>query len=356
MEVFHSGHRIGDINPKEIYLLPPPPPKMWMGTEGTAGVLVDDHPHVRDSLWGDVEWIGTGEMSDGTKLADNATCSSAATPCLNGGVCSDWTWLDLRRVFSDGYGCVCQFEYGGHFCELQLYEEVVVETQWSPGIYNLTLSTVVPHGGRSLRWSELTVWDTDECAVDNGGCGNPHYSLCINMCAGYAICVDSRTGANKTASDGLIALAGDDSSVDTGNNLSLSGRRLQTFGNLTNCTNCTNSTILDFTSDLDFEASTSANCGQEQSEVFWLKTNMSNPAEFCSHGGALKPQNRTESIFHAPHDADTGFMPDICAREGQTFRYAVALFDKPESEVELTVWSTGLPNRTTIFTPTGTLK
>ena len=30
-----------------------------------------------------------------------------------------------------------------------------------------------PANGSSLRWSELLSWDSDECLVDNGGCGDP---------------------------------------------------------------------------------------------------------------------------------------------------------------------------------------
>ena len=57
-----------------------------------------------------------------------------------GGVCSDWLWLD--ETFGDGRGCVCPFEYGGHFCEEQVYEEVTESTAWGVGIYNVTLRLI----------------------------------------------------------------------------------------------------------------------------------------------------------------------------------------------------------------------
>ena len=152
LDVHNSGLQFGAINAADIYLVPPPPPESWGDS-----MLDDDRPAV----------LAPPYLQ--TVLSPLESCTAAATPCVNGGVCTEWLWLD--RQFADGYGCVCPVEYGGHFCEQLLYEEVDATTAWAPGIYNITLGARVARGGNSLRWSELVVWDTDECAIDNGGCG-----------------------------------------------------------------------------------------------------------------------------------------------------------------------------------------
>ena len=51
--------------------------------------------------------------------------------------------------------------------------EVDEWTPFSPEIYNLTLNAKGPRGAHVTTWSELVVWDTNECLLANGGCGHP---------------------------------------------------------------------------------------------------------------------------------------------------------------------------------------
>ena len=104
-----------------------------------------------------------------------------------------WCVLGLDDTFSDKYGCVCQFEFAGHFCEETMYDEVNAPTKWAVGLYNIALRAALPHGGNSLRWSELAVWDTDECAIDNGGCGDPSTQWCENRCSEAPGCHNTLT-------------------------------------------------------------------------------------------------------------------------------------------------------------------
>ena len=71
-------------------------------------------------------------------------------------------------------------------------------------MYNVTLRSAVAHGGVSLRWSELAVWDTDECAVDNGGCGDPMLAnICENRCGAVASGATGTLGATDVYRDVL---------------------------------------------------------------------------------------------------------------------------------------------------------
>eukprot|EP01048_Picozoa_sp_COSAG05_P021254 COSAG05_NODE_3855_length_1805_cov_1.790152_1_plen_213_part_10 len=99
----------------------------------------------------------------------------------NGGVYSEWFQLDAS--LSDKYGCVCPFEFAGRFCGETMYEEVNAPTKWAVGLYTITLGMFLPHGGNSLRWSELTVWDTNEYAINNGRDGDPSAQWCENRCS-----------------------------------------------------------------------------------------------------------------------------------------------------------------------------
>jgi hypothetical protein len=181
LDVFNSSLQYGEINPPGIFLVLPPESVAW-----GEGELVDDCPYV---------------LTPGAPSASNVSCTSQApylhgsvypsasfsnVSCEHGGECSDWLWLDEH--FADGTGCVCPFAYGGNFCEQHVYEEVTNATEWNVGIYNVTLRTELQHGGSSLRWSELLVWDMDECAVDNGGCGVPRNNWCENRCGHPAAC------------------------------------------------------------------------------------------------------------------------------------------------------------------------
>eukprot|EP01050_Picozoa_sp_SAG11_P008191 SAG11_NODE_709_length_7645_cov_51.686059_2_plen_1938_part_01 len=194
LDVFDSALQFGEIHHADIYLVPPPPPTPWGDS-----VLVDDRWYV---------------LAPEAPPNPSESCRNESTPCLNGGVCSDWLWLD--DTFVDGSGCICPFEYehGGHFCEEVVYEEIFNSTQWSVGMYNITLRAGVQNGGASLRWSELVVWDQDECATENGGCGDHVEHWCENRCGAPAIChhADEQLGENVSfavsadghVSDGLL--------------------------------------------------------------------------------------------------------------------------------------------------------
>jgi hypothetical protein len=151
-------NQIGDVNAPSAFLIPPPPPSEW----GPNMWLKDLSPHYRQP---------------DNATAGNSSCSDSDTPCLNGGTCRGIEVEDKQQnnplQFEDGAVCACPYEFGGQFCEIERFVEVDEWTPFSPEIYNLTLNAKGPRGAHVTTWSELVVWDTNECLLANGGCGHP---------------------------------------------------------------------------------------------------------------------------------------------------------------------------------------
>eukprot|EP01043_Picozoa_sp_COSAG02_P059441 COSAG02_NODE_7579_length_2950_cov_19.547176_3_plen_637_part_01 len=197
LEAFHSGLQLANINSPEVFLVPPPPPAAW-----GAGWLVDDRPRFASAV---------------ALPSVESSCSSGGIPCAHGGICIEAVYRGvvtggLRELhgsphslageiatdagplwhstpFADGYACTCNFTQGGAFCEAgEWYTEFDDAEVLPPEVYNVTLRAGVAHSGSSLRWSEVLSWDTDECLVDNGGCGDPVLTWCENRCGAWPLC------------------------------------------------------------------------------------------------------------------------------------------------------------------------
>jgi hypothetical protein len=155
-DMYSWSNHLADINDDWTFLVPPPPPVPW----GADSWLRDLAPLFRrtDNL-----------------AAQNVSCSDAAFPCMNGGICDESPFNDLK--FADDWACICPFEFMGPRCQHERFEEFNDTRSFRPELYNVTLRAETANGGSAVAFSELLVWDTNECLVANGGCGHPNAYL-----------------------------------------------------------------------------------------------------------------------------------------------------------------------------------
>jgi hypothetical protein len=311
LRVFNRSLHFADINPPLLYLVPPPPPTPWgaAGHSVTRGQVIDERMYTRKHRASPGPFDSCA-VTNASYVLNNASC-------INRGICSDWPYLD--HPFTNHYGCVCPFTHAGSFCEKAVYKEIRPSTPMSVGIHNITLRTAVPHGGSSVRWSEVAVWDTDECLVNNGGCGYPFYDtvtgkakgfdyLCVNMCGSSALCVDSASGDTLQAAS-LVNVT----------------RRIATKAP----DNATNVTVLDNGVANSAQVLCTAQEPAKLAAEFVVELNMSNPEESC----------------------DIAFTPDLCVKEGGVLRYSIKLAQKPAADIYMLIHGGSLQtNKTTTFT------
>jgi hypothetical protein len=190
-------NQVGEICEPAASLVPPPPPIAW----GRNMWVRDEKPYY--------------EINDNASLVLNVTgyefatsCADPETPCLNGGECIDVLPGLNPLQFEDHKLCHCPFEYGGAWCETERFSEFDESMEFAVNVYNVTLKADVPRNGRSVRWSEFLVWDSNECMIANGGCGHPISAYCENRCGELPLCHRTdgtiSVGPNATAMEILI--------------------------------------------------------------------------------------------------------------------------------------------------------
>jgi hypothetical protein len=147
----------------------------------------------------------------------------------------------------------------------------------------------VDNDGSSLRWSEVLSWDTDECLIDNGGCGDSSVWLCENRCGSWPLCHSDVGSVDFVAA--VSEQGRQEQPVDTGRQL-CGGSKKPNLDNLE------------------------------------LQLNMSNPTEHCDLG-----------------------WENWCLEEGGHLEYTITLGQQPEADIQVLVSGEFLQtNETVVFT------